>query len=148
MHFQIGPSRNECVLKRHTLIKCRTRIAHKGRLYARISFIYKQETSTFTPFVRPHNVLILAVRNIFNIQSSMESAFTYNPGLTIKRYASIEGRRLIRSKQEWFRAVIAVSSVRGLTLFWQLQYFFYRLIFEVLSFRNWWCFLHRLPSAQ
>ena len=62
---------------------CWTWIAHKGRLYSRMSFIYKYKTSTFTPFVKPCNMLNLAVWNIFYVQSYVESAFTFNPGSTI-----------------------------------------------------------------
>ena len=47
-----------------------------------MSFIYKYKTSTLTPFVKPHNVLNLAVQKIFYVQLYMESAFMYNPGLT------------------------------------------------------------------
>ena len=39
-------------------------------------------TSTLTPIVKPHNVLNLAIQNIFYIQSYMESAFMYNLGST------------------------------------------------------------------
>ena len=35
-----------------------------------------------TPFVKPCNILNLAVCNIFYVQSYVESAFMYNPGLT------------------------------------------------------------------
>ena len=48
-----------------------------------MSFIYEYKTSTLTPFVKPHDILNLAVQNIFYVQSYVESAFTYNPGLTI-----------------------------------------------------------------
>ena len=54
-----------------------------GRLYSRMSFIYKYETSTLTPFEKPGDILNLAVQNIFYVQLYMESAFIYNPGLTI-----------------------------------------------------------------
>ena len=37
---------------------CWTWIAHKGRLYSRMSFIYKYKTSTFTPFVNRVTYLI------------------------------------------------------------------------------------------
>ena len=47
-----------------------------------MSFIYKNETSTLDPFVKPRDVLNLAVRNVFYVQSCMESAFTYNLGST------------------------------------------------------------------
>ena len=43
-------------------------------------FIYKYETSTLTPFVKPHNILNLAAQNIFYVQSYVESNFTYNLG--------------------------------------------------------------------
>ena len=49
-----------------------------------MSFIDKYETSTLTPFVKPHNILNLAIPNIFYIQLYMESAFTFNPGSTGK----------------------------------------------------------------
>ena len=45
-----------------------------------MSFIYKYETSTLTPFVKPCDVLNLALQTIFYEQSYVESAFTYNPG--------------------------------------------------------------------
>ena len=51
-------------------------------MYSRMSFIYKDKTSTLTPFVKPHNVLNLVVLNIFYIQSYVESAFTNNPEST------------------------------------------------------------------
>ena len=47
-----------------------------------MSFIYNYKTSTRTPFVKPHDILNLAVRNIFYIQSCVESAFMYNQGST------------------------------------------------------------------
>ena len=47
-----------------------------------MSFIYKYKTSTLTPFVKPHDILNLAVQNVFYVQSYMESVFTYNPGWT------------------------------------------------------------------
>ena len=52
-------------------------------MYSRTSFIYKYKRSTLTPFVKPHNVLNLAVQNIFYVQSFVESAFMYNPGSTV-----------------------------------------------------------------
>ena len=48
-----------------------------------MSFIYKYATYTLTPFLKPHAVLNLAEQNVFYVQLYMESAFTYNPGLTI-----------------------------------------------------------------
>ena len=36
-----------------------------GRMYSIMSFIYKYETSTLTPFIKPRNILNLAVQNIF-----------------------------------------------------------------------------------
>ena len=48
-----------------------------------MSFIYKYKTLTLTPFVKPHKILKLPVQNIFYIKLYMESAFMYNPGLTI-----------------------------------------------------------------
>ena len=53
-----------------------TRIACKVKLYSRMSFIYKYETSTLTPFVKPRNILNLAVQDVFYVQLYMESAFT------------------------------------------------------------------------
>ena len=47
-----------------------------------MSFIYKYKTSTLNPFVKPRDILNLAIQNIFYIQSYVESTFTYNPGLT------------------------------------------------------------------
>ena len=67
---------------------CWTWIAHKGRLYSRMSFIYKYKTSTFTPFVKPCNMLNLAVWNIFMYNH------TWNPPLH-----SIQGRPFIYSSQ-------------------------------------------------
>ena len=55
-----------------------------GGLYSRMSFICKYKTSTLTPFVKPCNILNLAIQNIFYTQLlCMESAFTYNLGVTI-----------------------------------------------------------------
>ena len=48
-----------------------------------MSFIYKYETSTLTPFAKPSDILNLAIQNIFYAQSYVESSFMYNPGLTI-----------------------------------------------------------------
>ena len=66
---------------------CWTRIAHKvglheSGLYSRTSFIYKYKAPTLTPYVKPRNILNLAVQNIFYVQLYVESAFTYNPGST------------------------------------------------------------------
>ena len=47
-----------------------------------MSFIYQYETSTLTPFVKPCNILNLAIQNICYVQSFMESAFLYNPRST------------------------------------------------------------------
>ena len=47
-----------------------------------LSFIFKYETSTLTPFVKLCDVLNLAVQNIFYVQSYVECAFPYNPGST------------------------------------------------------------------
>ena len=55
----------------------------KGRLYSRTSFIYKYKTFLLTPFVKPCEVLKLAIQNVFYVQSYVDSTFTYNPGLTI-----------------------------------------------------------------
>ena len=44
--------------------------------------MYKYETSTLTPFVKPRSILNLAIQNVFYIQSYVESAFMYNPGST------------------------------------------------------------------
>ena len=75
-----------CKCEQSNTIKHWTEIVHKVglhvRLYSRMSFIYKYKTSTLTPFVKPHNVLNLAVQKIFYVQLYMESAFMYNPGLT------------------------------------------------------------------
>ena len=72
-----------------TIWICQTQIAYKVRLH--ISWIglknviyFKYETSTPTPFVKPRDVLNLAVQNVFYMQSFVESAFTYNPGLTFE----------------------------------------------------------------
>ena len=46
-----------------------------------MSFIYKYETSTLTPFVKPCNILNLATKNIFYIQLYVESAFTGSTNL-------------------------------------------------------------------
>ena len=46
-----------------------------GGLYLRTSFIFKYETFTHNPFVKPSDVLNLAV------QLYDESAYMYNPGL-------------------------------------------------------------------
>ena len=35
-----------------------------GRLSSRMSFIYNYETSTLTPFVKPHDVINLATQNV------------------------------------------------------------------------------------
>ena len=53
-----------------------------GRLYSRTSFIYKYKTSTLTPFVKPCDVLNLAIQNLFYTQLYVESTFTYNLGST------------------------------------------------------------------
>ena len=53
-----------------------------GRLYSRMSCLYKYKTSTLTPFVKPRNTLNLAVQNVFYVKMYAESAFTYNPELT------------------------------------------------------------------
>ena len=47
-----------------------------------MSFIYKHETSTLTPIVKLHDILNLAIQNIFYAQPYVESAFMYNPGST------------------------------------------------------------------
>ena len=39
----------------------------QGGLYSRMSFIFMYETSTLTPFVKPCDILNLAVQNIFYI---------------------------------------------------------------------------------
>ena len=52
-------------------------------MYSRKSFIYKYKTSTLTPFVKPRNVLNLAIQNLFYVQSNVEYGFTYNLGSTI-----------------------------------------------------------------
>ena len=54
-----------------------------GGLYSRKSFIYKYETSTLTPFVKPSDKLNLDVRNVIYVQLYMESDFTYNPARPI-----------------------------------------------------------------
>ena len=47
-------------------------------------FIYKYETSTLTTFVKPSDILNLAIQNVFYVQSYMESAFMYKrPGSTM-----------------------------------------------------------------
>ena len=51
-----------------------------------MSFIYRYETSTLTPFVKPHDILNLAVQNVFYIQLYVESAFMFNLGYTPKRH--------------------------------------------------------------
>ena len=53
-------------------------------MYSRTSFIYKYETSTLTPFVKPSNILNIAIQNVFYVQSYVESAFMYNPRSTNK----------------------------------------------------------------
>ena len=53
-----------------------------GGLYLRTSFIHKYKTSTQTPFVKSHDILDLALRNVLYVQWHVESAFTYNPGST------------------------------------------------------------------
>ena len=56
-----------------------------------MSFIYKYKTSTLTSFVKPCNVLNLVIQIVVYIQSYVESAFTYNLGLTIKYvYVSVD----------------------------------------------------------
>ena len=55
-----------------------------GRLYSRMSLIYKYETSTLTPLVKLCDILNLALQNVFHAQSYVESAFTYKPELTNK----------------------------------------------------------------
>ena len=48
-----------------------------------MSFLYKYKTSTLTPFVKPHDILNLAVQNLFYTQLHEESAHKYDLGLTI-----------------------------------------------------------------
>ena len=48
-----------------------------------MSFIYKYKTSTLTPFVKPHDILKLAVQNVFYIKLDVESVFMYNPGSAV-----------------------------------------------------------------
>ena len=58
-------------------------------MYSRTSFIYKYKTSTLTPFVKPRNILNLAVQNVLYKQPNRESAFTYNLGSTkVPKFAS------------------------------------------------------------
>ena len=71
-------------LKRHW-----TWIAHKVGLYSRTSFLYKYETSTLTPFVKPHNILNLAGQNILYLQSYVQSAFMHSLGSTKKGYCPL-----------------------------------------------------------
>ena len=49
-------------------------------------FIYKYKTSTLPLFVKPRDIINLAVQNVFYKQFYVESAFTYNPGSTIKTW--------------------------------------------------------------
>ena len=76
----------ECLCTRDDTIK--VSVGHvkldcmKGRLYSRMSFIYNSKIPTLTPFVKPCNILNLAIQNIFYIQLYVESAFTYNLGPT------------------------------------------------------------------
>jgi len=63
----------------------RLHVKSEGRLYSRTSFIYKDKTSTLTPFVKPRDILNLSIQNVFYIQSYVESAFTYNPGSTLNQ---------------------------------------------------------------
>ena len=44
-----------------------------GRLKSRMSFIYKYEISTLTPFVKPRNILNLAVQNVHWIHCYIQS---------------------------------------------------------------------------
>ena len=101
---------------------------------SRTSFIYKYETSTLTPFEKQHNVLNLAVRNIFYIQLYVESAFTYNPGLTIEEgpvtnSKIFAGAKTVESPMikntinpEWnFIADFPIEVVKGQTLHIQLM---------------------------
>ena len=64
-----------------TQIACKVGL-HITGLYSRMSFIYRYNTSTLTPFVKPCIILNLALQNVFYVQLYMESTFTYNPGLT------------------------------------------------------------------
>ena len=66
-------------------LECRTQIARKDGLYSRTSLIYKYETSTITPFVKPCAVLNLDIQIVFYLQSYVESTFTCNPGSTDKK---------------------------------------------------------------
>ena len=52
------------------------------KTHSRTSFIFKYKTSTLPPLVKPHNILNLAVQNVFYVKSFKESAFLYNTGST------------------------------------------------------------------
>ena len=57
----------------------------KVGLYSRASFIYKFKTSTLTPFVKPRNLLNLAVRNIF-LHFYIQSWVTLKNTLNVESY--------------------------------------------------------------
>ena len=69
-------------------------------MYSRMSFIYKYKTSTLTPFVKPCDILNLAIQDIFYIQSFVESTFTYNPGLTLYSLIRMKVSKDIQRKKE------------------------------------------------
>ena len=70
-----------------------------------MSFIYKYKTSTLTSFVKPRNVLNLVIQIVVYIQSYVESAFTYNLGLTIKYvYVSVDIEETVATRwRSWSR---------------------------------------------
>ena len=59
---------------------CSVCIFHNQKMH--VYLIYKYKTYTLTPFVKPRNILNLAIQNIFYVQFCVESTFTYNPGPT------------------------------------------------------------------
>ena len=67
---------------------------HVRRIVLKTSFTFKYKICTLTPFVKPCNVLNIAVWNIFYVQLYMESAFMYNPGLTPIEYWDFERKQL------------------------------------------------------
>ena len=84
-----------------------------------MSFIYKYETYTLTPFVKPPNILNLATQNKFYIKLYVESTFTIQ-GRPKKGTAGAALIGLERAISSLFIFAISVTRLGDLLDFGQL----------------------------
>ena len=85
-----------------------------------MSFIYKYQASTLTPFVKPRTILNLAIQNIFYIQSGLRTIRIYIQSGANRKRGNAAGSKGMSMQREYMKScykIIKNWGIFGLFLF-------------------------------